>query len=339
MNRERALDNMKDFCKFCPVCDGRACAGKVPGIGGVGTGSSFMANVEDLKRYKLNMKVMSCEKEPDPSLNLFGFDLSFPLLAAPIGGAPFNLSKIVSEEDFIEAVVRGCASRGIIGCTGDGPPEYVYRAGYKAINESGGRGIPFIKPWEENLMTERMGGAKDIGCAYVGMDIDSVGLINVKVNGGSIPLRNAVQYKELLERIPFKVILKGIMDPDEAAACVGMGAAGIIVSNHGGRILEHSRSTVSVLPSIVKAVGGRIPVLVDGGIRSGTDMLKVLALGADAVLIGRPIAIAAMSDLEGGVGEYIDKIKYQFIQAMLLTGCSNLSELKERGGEIIFESR
>ncbi|PLX32392.1 MAG: alpha-hydroxy-acid oxidizing enzyme [Clostridiales bacterium] len=337
-NREKVLKNMKGFCNACPSCDGRFCAGNVPGMGGVGSGSSFISNVSELKKYKLNMKVMSCEKEPDTSLELFGFKLSFPLLAAPIGGTSFNMSKTVSEEAYANTIIKACASRGIIGCTGDGPQEFVYLAGYKAIQEAGGAGIPFIKPWDDKLLMERLEGAKIIGSEYIGMDIDSIGLINVKVNGGNIPIRNSSQYKALLKRLPFKVILKGIMDPREAVECVEMGAAGIIVSNHGGRILDHSRSTVSALPGIVRAVGGRVPVLVDGGIRSGFDMVKVMALGADAVLIGRPFTTAAMGDLENGAGEYIDKLKNQFIQAMLLTGCSNLEQLKENGSNIIFKS-
>src|SRR6056297_1003394 len=338
MNREKILKNMKGFCNACPSCDGRFCAGKVPGMGGVGSGSSFMTNVSDLKKYKLNMKVMSCEREPDPSIELFGFKLSFPLFAAPIGGVPFNMSKTVTEIEYASAIIDGCKSRGIIGCTGDGPQDYVSKEGYTSIKMAGGKGIPFIKPWEENLLMERLQGANEIGCEYIGMDVDSIGLINIKVNGGSMPIRNSNQYKELFEKLPFKIIVKGIMDPEEAEKCVDMGVAGIIVSNHGGRILDHSRSTVSALPDIVRAVDGRVPVLVDGGIRSGLDMVKMMALGADAVLIGRPFAIAAMSDLENGTREYIDKIKYQFIQAMLMTGCSSIKELKENGHNIIFES-
>jgi isopentenyl diphosphate isomerase/L-lactate dehydrogenase-like FMN-dependent dehydrogenase len=339
MNRENALENMNGFCSVCPVCNGRACAGKVPGMGGVGTGSSFITNVSDLKEYKLNMKVMACEAEPDPSIELFGFNLSFPLLAAPLGGVSFNMSRTVTEDGYAKAIVDGCKSKGIIGCTGDGPQDYVLKAGFKAIEEAGGAGIPFIKPWENALLLERLEGATAIGCEYIGMDIDSIGLINVKVNGGSMPIRNASQYKELIKKLPFKVIIKGIMDPDEAEKCVDMGVAGIIVSNHGGRILDYSRSTVSALPEIVKAVNGRIPVLVDGGVRSGFDMLKMMALGADAVLIGRPFTTNAMGDLNNGVGEYIDKVKYQFVQSMLLTGCSNLDELKAKGSSLLYKSK
>jgi len=339
MNRKTALENMNGFCNICPECDGRFCAGKVPGIGGVGSGSSFMTNVSDLKKYKLNMKVMSCENEPNPSIELFGFKLSFPLFAAPIGGASFNLSKTISEEEYAKAIVDGCKSGGIVACTGDGPQDYVYKAGYKAISEAGGIGIPFIKPWEDDLLMERLQGAKDIGCEYVGMDIDSIGLINVKVHGGSMPTRNGSQYKELIKKLPFKVILKGIMDPAEASKCVDMGVAGIIVSNHGGRILDHSRSTVSALPEIVEAVNGRVPVLVDGGVRSGFDMLKMMALGADAVLIGRPFTTNAMGDLDNGVEEFIKKIKYQFVQSMLLTGCSSLKELKEKGSSLLYKAK
>jgi len=104
-----------------------------------------------------------------------------------------------------------------------------------------------------------------------------------------------------------------------------------VVSNHGGRVLDHARATISVLPDIAKAVNGRVPILADGGIRNGVDVFKFLALGADAVLIGRPFAQYAIGGGEEAVELYAKKIAQELKGAMLLTGIKDLQTLKEQG--------
>eukprot|EP00831_Metopus_contortus_P033123 TRINITY_DN26611_c0_g1_i2.p3 TRINITY_DN26611_c0_g1~~TRINITY_DN26611_c0_g1_i2.p3 ORF type:complete len:128 (-),score=25.93 TRINITY_DN26611_c0_g1_i2:384-767(-) len=104
-----------------------------------------------------------------------------------------------------------------------------------------------------------------------------------------------------------------------------MGASAIVVSNHGGRVLDYVPGTARVLSRIAETVRNQIPVLVDGGVRTGGDVLKMIALGADAVLIGRPFSIAAVGGLEQGVGTYLDLVHEQLRQTMVLTGCSDLA--------------
>jgi isopentenyl diphosphate isomerase/L-lactate dehydrogenase-like FMN-dependent dehydrogenase len=110
------------------------------------------------------------------------------------------------------------------------------------------------------------------------------------------------------------------MTPDEAELAVQAGADAIVVSNHGGRVLDHTPATATVLPAIAERVKGRITVLVDGGIRSGGDILKLLALGAEAVMIGRPFSIAAVGGLQTGVENFIEQLQGELKQAMVLTG-------------------
>lgn len=107
---------------------------------------------------------------------------------------------------------------------------------------------------------------------------------------------------------------------DEAKMCMDAGAAGIVVSNHGGRVLDGAPGTARVLPEVARAVKGKIAVLVDGGVRSGADVLRMLALGADAVLIGRPFSVAVMGGGLDGVTQYLEKIRQELIQCMVLTG-------------------
>ena len=108
--------------------------------------------------------------------------------------------------------------------------------------------------------------------------------------------------------------------------CVA-GAAGIIVSNHGGRVLDHTPATASVLPAIAEAVGDRMDILVDGGIRTGHDIFKALALGAKAVLIGRPFVTAVYGGAEEGVAAYAQKLKAELADCMQMTGCATLSDI------------
>ena len=122
------------------------------------------------------------------------------------------------------------------------------------------------------------------------------------------------------------ILLKGVLDAEDADLAVKAGMDGIVVSNHGGRQLDGVSSTVAALPPIVDAVQGRMKVLVDGGIRSGQDLLKVIALGADAGLIGRPWIYAVAAEGEAGVLRLLRTMRRELQVAMALTGCRDLNE-------------
>lgn len=123
------------------------------------------------------------------------------------------------------------------------------------------------------------------------------------------------------------VVIKGIVHPDDARLAVEHGAAGIIVSNHGGRQLDTCVATIEALPAVAEAVDGRIPILVDGGVRRGTDVLKALALGAKAVLVGRPILWGLAADGEEGVGQILEILRKEFDVALGLCGCRSCDEV------------
>jgi len=117
------------------------------------------------------------------------------------------------------------------------------------------------------------------------------------------------------------------MNVDTALACIDAGADAIVVSNHGGRVMDTMPGTADVLPEIANAIGGRVKVLVDGGIREGIDIIKMLALGADAVMIGRPICIAAFGGGKGGVRFYLEQKAKELRQAMILTGSADVNSI------------
>lgn len=130
------------------------------------------------------------------------------------------------------------------------------------------------------------------------------------------------------------VLIKGILRPDDAELAVLHGAAGIIVSNHGGRQLDTTPATISVLPRIVDAVSGRAEIYLDGGIRRGTDILKALACGARAVFVGRPVLWGLACSGQRGVEEVLELLRDEFDLAMALSGCANLSAIDRQLLEI-----
>lgn len=123
------------------------------------------------------------------------------------------------------------------------------------------------------------------------------------------------------------VLVKGVLRADDARACVAAGAAGVIVSNHGGRQLDRAVAPADALPAVVAAVGGEVPVLVDGGVRTGTDVLVALALGARAVLLGRPVVWSLALGGAAGVTALLDSYRTQLSTAMALAGCARVTDI------------
>jgi 4-hydroxymandelate oxidase len=228
----------------------------------------------------------------------------------------------LNEEEWAAAILQGCLSEGSLGSTGDAPDPTMYNTGVDAIVKVHGRGIPFTKPREPKEAIKYLKRAEEAKAVAVGMDIDAAGLITMAVGPKTVE-----ELKSIISGTTLPVILKGIMTVDEAELAIQAGAAAIVVSNHGGRVLDHTPGTAEVLAKIAAVVGGRIPVLVDGGIRSGVDVLKMLALGADAVLIGRPLVIAAYGGGAEGVALAVRRMTNELKQAMLLTGCASLNDI------------
>lgn len=330
--REQAKVKLKGYCRVCPICDGRACAGEVPGMGGTGTGSAFKVNLEALNKYRLNMRTIHDAKEEkiDTSLNLFGQKLNTPILAAPMTGTPYNMGGALTEKEFISTIVSGSRQAGSIGFTGDGADPAMYQSGIEAIEEEQGWGIPIIKPREQQVILSMLKNAEQSGAKAVGVDIDGAGLITMALKGQPVGPKTAAELEEVIKATKLPFILKGIMTVDEAKLAVEVGASAIVVSNHGGRVLDHTPGAADVLPAIAEAVAGKITILADGGVRSGIDALKLLALGADAVLVGRPLVVGAFGGGAEGVKLIIDQYTTELKQAMILTGCSTLEEIDKR---------
>ncbi|GAA4221142.1 4-hydroxymandelate oxidase [Sagittula marina] len=131
----------------------------------------------------------------------------------------------------------------------------------------------------------------------------------------------------LCKASPLPILIKGVLCAEDARAAVAAGAAGVIVSNHGGRVLDGACSSISVLPEVVAAVGAELPVLMDGGLRRGADVFKALALGAQAVLVGRPVIHGLTVAGALGVSHVLRLLRDELEVAMALTGCRTLDEI------------
>jgi 4-hydroxymandelate oxidase len=222
-------------------------------------------------------------------------------------------------------LVRACAENGIAAFTGDGTNPDVMTMATKAIGAAGGCGVPTIKPWNIDTVKAKMEQAKASGCFAVAMDVDAAGLKNMTPPAGSKSVAELAEIVKLAER-PF--IVKGVMTVKGALKSKEAGAAAIVVSNHGGRVLDQCPATAEVLPEIAEALkGSGVKILVDGGIRSGVDVFKALALGADAVLICRPFVTAVYGGGEEGVKCYIDKIAAELADTMQMCGAHSLAEI------------
>ena len=142
-----------------------------------------------------------------------------------------------------------------------------------------------------------------------------------------VDVRDAKQVEELVAASGLPVLVKGVLRGDDAVRCLDAGAAGVVVSNHGGRQLDRAVATALALPEVADAVAGRAPVLVDGGLRSGLDVLCALALGADAVLLGRPVLWALAADGAAGVQACLEAVADELAHVMGLAGARTLAEV------------
>lgn len=327
--RKIARDKLKPYCRVCPICNGVACAGEVPGMGGVGTGSSFKANLEALNKYKLNLSTIHDVRNPDTSLELFGETLSLPVMAAPITGTTYNMGGAITEDVYCDEVIAGSLMAGTIGWTGDGADPLMFSSGIEAVKKNGGKGIPIIKPRQQDEIIKRIHLAEETGAIAVGIDIDGAGLITMALKGQPVSPKSQKEIEALVNSTKLPFILKGIMSLREAEIAYNIGVSAIVVSNHGGRILDHTPGVAEVLPEISDKLKGKIKIIADGGVRSGVDVLKLLALGADAVLIGRPVVIAIWGGGREGLKIYFENIKNELKQAMLLTGVENVRNVSK----------
>lgn len=319
----------KDICWVCKQCDGSNCASGIPGMGGVGRMETFHDNSIALSEYSIVPGYIREHVFPEIQTQFLGYDLKTPIMAAPMTGVGTNMNFVMTDADYANLVVRSFVQNGSLAWLGDGASPEKYKIMLEALKKASGKGILICKPREdESMLLDRFLEAEADGVFALGMDIDAVNFKTmVQKNLSSItrPLERLIKLKEKT-KLPF--ILKGIMNPEDAKLALEGGFSAIVVSNHGGRVLDGMPGTARVLPKIAEAVKGKIPLIVDGGIRSGMDVFKMLALGADVVLLGRPVAISLVGGEEAGIRFLLQKYSEELKQSMSVTGAKTLVDIK-----------
>ena len=295
MNYAEVLANAREcigkYCKACPVCNGVACKNQIPGPGAKGVGDTAIRNYNKWADIRVNMDTLCENGTPDTHVELFGRSFKYPFFAGPVGAVNLHYSDVYTDMTYNDVLVRACAESGIAAFTGDGTNPDVMTMATKAIGNADGCGVPTIKPWNIDTIKEKMAQAKASGCFAVAMDVDAAGLPflkNMTPPAGSKSVAELAEIVKLAER-PF--IVKGVMTV--AAALKGTG----------------------------------VKVLVDGGIRTGVDVFKALALGADGVLICRPFVTAVYGGGEEGVKCYIDKLAGELADTMQMCGAHSIEEI------------
>ena len=318
---------MGPYCKACPICNGVACKNTVPGPGAKGLGTGFIRNYQKWQELCVNMDTI-CENVPvDTSYEFFGQKLDLPVFAAPVGAMQLHYGDKYNDEAYNDLLVSACSDAGILAFTGDGMNAAVMEGAAKAIANYGGRGVPTVKPWNLELIQKKMDMVRAADPFAIAMDIDAAGLPFLKNMQPPAGSKTVEELKEIAALAGKPFILKGIMTVNGAKKALEAGASGIVVSNHGGRVLDQCPSTAEVLPAIADAVGGKMTILVDGGIRTGMDVFKALALGADAVLIGRPfVNMVYGGGAEGGM-VYVEKLKAELADTMAMCGAHKLEDI------------
>lgn len=326
-----ARGKMGPVCKACPVCNGRACGNHIPGPGAKGTGTVAMRNFEAWKRWRLAMDTIFEQRgNPSTETTVFGRTLSLPVMVAPLGDVRRHYGDVYDDLTYNEMVLTAARDAGTLGWTGDGLNADVHVHACELISRLGGAGVTTIKPWDMDTFMTKLQAALAVKPFAVACDIDGAGLPFLKGQEPPAGPKSIEQLARIVDACHAggcRFVLKGILTVRGARKAAEAGVDGIVVSNHGGRVLDGVCATAEVLPQIAQAVGDDLTVFVDGGIRSGTDVFRALALGARAVLVCRPVAVAAYGGGAAGVTDLLGQLRGELADAMAMCGANAVGDI------------
>jgi 4-hydroxymandelate oxidase len=234
-----------------------------------------------------------------------------------MGAVAGTYGKGMKPEEWFEALVGGCAAAGTLGSVGENLASYSaddVRSRLALLERHKGRALYNSKPSPNEIILKWLPQIEATGAAWFSIDVDS-------------GPKSVSQLREIVKATRMPVVVKGIMRVDDALRCMDAGVAGIGVSNHGGRRLDHTAGTAEVLPAVAAKLKGKIPILADGCVATGADVLKYLALGADVVLVGRHLLRAAFGGGPEGVALFMNTMRAELQSAMLLVGVPSVSRI------------
>lgn len=300
---------------------------------GAGDEHTLQRNRAAFAEIELDPRVLVDVRSRDTRVSLLGHDLPHPIMLAPVAG------HALAHPEGEVATARGARRSGcamVLSSYTTTPVELVAAESPSPL-------------WFQLYMQERgftrdlIARVVDAGCSALCVTVDTpvLGARDRLLRSGfsfpvELPYRsvapgdNGCTWEDIAwirEVAGVPVLLKGVLHPDDAERAVSEGADGIIVSNHGGRNLDTLPATIDALPRIADRVSGRVPVLMDGGIRRGTDVLKAIARGADAVLIGRPYVYGLAVKGDEGVAAVVSILRQELEMAMALVGRARIADV------------
>lgn len=295
--------------------------------GAAETKATFYRNPRAFRKYLFRQRIFHEVGDPDITVELFGRKLPIPAMVAPIGS--FTLIGENKEREVGQGADRFGAMVFASQAAKFDPQ------GWREATKS-----PLVFMAYMNRGKEEVGRyvklAQDLDYAAVGITMDTVRPVKI---GDEVPLSTKdgkprrghkstpKEIEWMKQQVSLPMVVKGIMGAEDAKVAVNSGADAVVVSNHGGRILDYNRSALEALPEVVAAVGGKVPVLLDSGVRSGGDIFKAIALGAKAVLVGRPVAWGVAAFGAPGVERVFAVLSEEMKRVMCMTGAGTVGEI------------
>ncbi|KAJ3573422.1 hypothetical protein NPX13_g4708 [Xylaria arbuscula] len=274
---------------------------------------TVLENVTAFAKYRIRPRVLRDVSKADTSVTVLGRKISFPLSVSPAG------IQAIAHPDGELATSRACARRGIhmgVSSFANYSVEEITSAGL-AVGPIGH--VMQLYTMKDRALQERI--IKRAEAAGAATHDDSFVAFNSNAHSW------AYDIPWLRSRTKMQIWIKGVLTAEDVMLAREYGCDGVVVSNHGGRQLDGVPATLDALPECVAAAGGKIPIHIDGGFRTGADIFKAIALGAECCWIGRPVLWGLAYDGEKGVETVLNILHEDFRRCMMLAGCKNVSEV------------
>ncbi len=316
---------------------------------GTGDEVTLRDNTAAFDRHRFVAPLFAGIDNPDTRTTVLGFELSFPAFIAPFGGeavfhpAGHRAIGRAAEKVGIQQMVPVAASYSLEDIAAASSVASVFQmtfvgdegavldlmerakaAGYKYICVT----YSPIRQWRERMMEDRFSIRGESGSANFGPGRSDPAAL-VELLDFTKPRWNWRQAAHAISRAPLPCIVKGVTSAQDAKAALDAGAAGLYVSNYGGRTIDRTPAALDVLPLVREAAGPDVPIIFDSGVRRGSDIATAIALGANAVALGRLIALGLAADGEHGVLRTLELLKREFWTTLGHLGCSKVEDLTE----------
>jgi 4-hydroxymandelate oxidase len=279
-------------------------------------------NLQYFERFGFKFRMIDSE-EASTEVTLFNRRFKTPILSGALSGMAD-----ITDKPLVK-VASGVKDSGSMMWLGIASSTQV-----KEVLETGSPTVRIVKPFKEiEAMVKELKEGEEGGAIAVGTDIDffygAKRGDRIFVPKAMAP-KSAKELKRLVRATKLPFILKGVLSAEDAEKALEIGAGGIVVSNHGGAIIDYAAHALEVLPEIKQVIGDKMPIFVDSGFRRGSDVMKALALGADAVLVGWLLVMGLAANGSQGVTEMIDILTAELQRIISVTGCRNLSVIDDR---------